>query len=360
MEKRKIGILTSGGDCPALNAAMRGLILACNQLMGADNVEFIGILNGFHGLINNQVRKLEGADFDGLLTKGGTFLGSKRTPFKMMQVVEEDGVDKVAKMKETYNALGLSCFVTLGGNGTHKNANLLSSEGLNVIAMPKTIDNDIPGTDVTFGFHTAVEIGAEALDRIRTTARSHNRVIVVEVMGNKSGCLSLYAGMGAGADVILIPEIPYTYELLFEAISRKTAAEGHAIVVVAEGALDSVEAALPKLEREKKRLDSGERTVTERLTKLIQEKTGAESRSVVLGHMLRGGTPSGYDRVLATQFGSRAAFLIQSNMYGYTVAKKGNVVMENKLADIVGKPRRVDVSSPVVKAARSVGISFGD
>ena len=167
--KKRVGILTAGGDCPGLNATIRGVAKALYVRMG-DNVEIIGILNGYHGLINGDYKKMQPDDFRGLLTLGGTILGTKRTPFKMMQVIEEDKVDKVAAMKKTYNDLKLDCLLCLGGNGTHKTANLLSREGLNIIGLPKTIDNDIYGTDVTFGFHTAVEIATEVIDRIHTTA----------------------------------------------------------------------------------------------------------------------------------------------------------------------------------------------
>ena len=204
--KKRVGILTAGGDCPGLNATIRGVAKALYVRMG-DNVEIIGILNGYHGLINGDYKKMQPDDFRGLLTLGGTILGTKRTPFKMMQVIGEDKVDKVAAMKKTYNDLHLDCLLCLGGNGTHKTANLLSQEGLNIIGLPKTIDNDIYGTDVTFGFHTAVEIATEVIDRIHTTAGSHSRVMCIEIMGNKAGWLTLYSGIAGGADIILLPEI---------------------------------------------------------------------------------------------------------------------------------------------------------
>ena len=191
--KKRIGILTAGGDCPGLNATIRGVAKACYETFGNDNIEIVGIQDGFSGLINNQSTIMQPNDFSGILTQGGTIFGTKRTPFKLMQVIGDDNVDKVKSMKDTYKKLKLDCLLTLGGNGTHKTANLLSQEGLNIIGLPKTIDNDIWGTDVTFGFHTAVDIATEVIDRLHTTAHSHSRIMVVEIMGNKAGWLTLYS-----------------------------------------------------------------------------------------------------------------------------------------------------------------------
>jgi 6-phosphofructokinase 1 len=359
--KRRIGILTSGGDCPSLNATIRGVVRTCYKSFGEENVEFIGISNGFHGLIHNKCRVMNPEDFYGLLTRGGTILSSKRTPFKKMREIEEDGINKVARMKSTYSQWGLDCVLTFGGNGTHKNANLLSEEGLNVIALPKTIDNDINGTDVTFGFHTAVEIGTEVIDRIHTTAHSHSRVMVVEIMGNKSGCLALYTGVAGGCDVVLIPEIPYHEDYVLQAIRKRAdAGKPYSIIAVAEGAMDISESHMKNKERKRKRAESSETTVTNRIVRLIQEKAGIDTRAVVPGHMLRGGVPSAFDRVLATQFGAHAAQLVKSGRFGCTVAKKGNEITENKLADIIGKPRKVDVGDVMITTARGIGVSFGD
>jgi radical SAM protein with 4Fe4S-binding SPASM domain len=218
--KMRVGILTSGGDCPGLNATIRGVAKALYQRMG-DKVEIIGILNGYDGLINGNYRVMAPDEFSGILTVGGTILGTKRTPFKMMRVVGDDKVDKVAAMKKTYKDAKLDCLLCLGGNGTHKTANLLSQEGLNIIGLPKTIDNDIFGTDVTFGFHTAVDIATDVIDRIHTTAGSHSRVMCIEVMGNKAGWLTLYSGIAGGADIILIPEHPYDIKKVAEAVMRR-------------------------------------------------------------------------------------------------------------------------------------------
>ena len=306
--KKRVGILTAGGDCPGLNATIRGVAKALYVRMG-DNVEIIGILNGYHGLINGDYKKMEPDDFRGLLTLGGTILGTKRTPFKMMQVIEEDKIDKVAAMKKTYKDLKLDCLLCLGGNGTHKTANLLSQEGLNIIGLPKTIDNDIYGTDVTFGFHTAVEIATEVIDRIHTTAGSHSRVMCIEIMGNKAGWLTLYAGIAGGADIILLPELPYDIDRVCAAVERRAKnGSNFSIIAVAEGALNAEEARMKRKEWTAKRVEAGfGATATNRIAAAVQKKTGMETRVCIPGHMQRGGTPCAYDRVLSTQFGSHAA-----------------------------------------------------
>ena len=359
MAKRKIGILTSGGDCPGLNATIWGAVRSCVTALGADNVEFVGISGGYHGLINDNCKVMNADDFSGIFTLGGTMLTSIRTPYKKMREVESDGVDKIAAMKSTYNKYGLDCVLTLGGRGSHRNAHLLSQEGMNVIGLPKTIDNDIFGTDVTFGFHTAVEIGADALDRIHTTAKSHNRAIVVEIMGNRVGWLALYTGIAGAADMILIPEIPYKESRIVESIqSRVDAGESGFVVVVAEGAMSEGEASMKKKERKRLREESGEKTVTNSIARLIESKTGVETRVFVPGHMLRGGSPSACDRVLSARFGAKAAELIVTEDYGRMVACVNGEITSANLDDIAGQTKFVDVSSNVVKTARDVGIDF--
>ncbi len=357
--KKRVGILTSGGDCPGLNATIRGAAKALYQRFGED-VEIIGILNGYSGLINGEWRVMEQPEFSGILTRGGTILGTKRTPFKMMKVIESDNVDKVAAMKKTYQDAKLDCLLCLGGNGTHKTANLLAEEGLNIIGLPKTIDNDIYGTDVTFGFHTAVDIATEVLDRIHTTATSHRRCMVVELMGNKAGWLTLYAGIAGGADIILIPELPYNIENVVQAVLRR-AEEGKyfSIVAVAEGVFDVSEAAMKKKERLARREARGERTATNRIAMQIEKMTGFETRVCVPGHMQRGGTPSPYDRVLATQFGTHAAKLVEADHYGVAVAMKNNIVTENPLKDIAGKTKLVPDTCDMLTVARRMGVSLG-
>lgn len=248
--KRRIGILTSGGDCPGLNATIRGVAKACYEMLGTENVEIVGISDGYYGLIHNICKEMSPDDFSGILTRGGTILGTKRQPFKMMKVIGDDNVDKVKNMKKTYQAQKLDCLLTLGGNGTHKTSKLLADEGLNVIGLPKTIDNDIYGTDVTFGFHTAVDIATDALDRLHTTANSHSRILLCEIMGNKAGWLTLNAGIAGGADIILIPEIPYDIdEVCKSVLKRSESGKNFSIIAVAEGCFDKEEAKLKK-ERE--------------------------------------------------------------------------------------------------------------
>ncbi|MBQ3919171.1 MAG: 6-phosphofructokinase [Oscillospiraceae bacterium] len=360
MGKKRIGILTSGGDCPGLNATIRGVARACFDEFGND-VKIIGIQNGYYGLINNIAREMQPQEFSGILTMGGTILGTKRQPFKMISSIGEDNIDKVKQMKDTYKALKLDCLLTLGGNGTHKTANLLSQEGLNVIGLPKTIDNDIYGTDVTFGFHTAVDIATDVIDRLHTTAASHSRILMVEIMGNKAGWLTLYSGIAGGADAIIIPEIPYDIDKICECMQKRSD-NGHnfSIVAVAEGAYSKEEAKLKKKDRAKARLDAGITTITATVAKQIQEATGIETRVCVPGHMLRGGSPSAYDRILATRFGVRAAQLIADKKYGYSVAMIKSEIGENPLEEVAGKTKFVDPDGGYVKSAKALGISFGD
>lgn len=359
MAKKRVGLLTSGGDCPGLNAVMRAIAKTLYETN--EDIEIIGIEDGYLGLIHGKYRVLKETDFSGILTLGGTMLGTKRTPFKMMRIVEADGIDKVAAMKENYKKLGLDCLFTLGGNGTHKTANLLSQEGLNIIGLPKTIDNDIFGTDVTFGFHTALDIATENLDRIHTTACSHGRVMVVEVMGNKAGWLTLYAGLAGGADVLLIPEIPYDIDKVAKLV-KKRQKKGckFSIVAVAEGVISQQEAKMKKKEREEARRQEGIVFASGRIAKQLEQMTGQETRLVTLGHIQRGGSPSAYDRLLSTKFGVYAAQLYNSRIFGVTVAEKRNQVTHNNLADIAGIPKLVPPTDETVLMAKRMGISFGD
>ena len=355
--KRRIGILTSGGDCPGLNAAIRGVARAAYEMF--DDVEIVGIHDGYRGLIQGDYQVMDRAQFSGILTLGGTILGTSRQPFRNMKVIGEDNVDKVAAMKANYKAMKLDCLVILGGNGTHKTANLLSQEGLNVIGLPKTIDNDLYGTDFTFGFHTAVDIATDVIDRIHTTACSHGRCMVIEVMGNKAGWLTLYSGIAGGADVILIPEIPYDIERVAKVVeTRASAGKGFSILAVAEGAMDKEEAKMKKKEREAKRAASPI-TVSQRVAAQLQELAGVEARAVIPGHIQRGGSPSAYDRVLSTQFGVHAAELIRDGIFGVSVALVGNTVTHNPLSEIAGVAKLVPPDHQMVQTAKNIGISFG-
>ncbi|MHC1786994.1 MAG: 6-phosphofructokinase [Christensenellales bacterium] len=354
--KKRIGILTAGGDCPGLNAAIRGVVRASYHLFDA---EIIGIRDGFRGLIEGDYHPMEESQFSNILTRGGTILGTSRTPFSLMRE-NDDGTDKVAEMKKNYRAMRLDCLVTLGGNGTHKTANLLAQEGLNIIGLPKTIDNDIYGTDFTFGFHTAVEIATDVIDRIHTTAASHGRCMVIELMGNKSGWLTLYAGVAGGADVILLPEIPYDIDKVAEVVeTRANLRKSFSIIAVAEGAMSQDEKGMKKKTREQARTESVYTSISQRIAAQLQESCGIETRTVVPGHIQRGGTPCAYDRVLSTEFGVHAAQLIRDDIYGVTVAVDGHKIIHNKLGDIAGVTKAVLIDGPMVQSAMDINVSFG-
>ena len=358
---RRIGMLTSGGDCQALNATMRGVgKVLYNKL---DEVEILGFRDGYRGLIQNDYRVMRPSDFSGILTMGGTILGSSRQPFKKMRIIESDGIDKVAAMKKTYRELGLECLVVLGGNGSQKTANLLREEGLNIVSLPKTIDNDIFGTDMTFGFQSAVDIATNAIDCIHTTAASHSRVFIVEVMGHKVGWLTLHAGIAGGADIILIPEIPYDIDKVVEAINRRNkAGKGFTILAVAEGAVSKADAKLTKKEFKKKQEEYRKQypSVAYQLASQLENKLDLDIRITIPGHMQRGGSPCPYDRVLSTRLGSEAAKLILEEDYGYMVGIINGKVKKVPLGECAGKLKMVSPTDQLVEDAKRIGISFGD
>lgn len=356
---KRIGMLTSGGDCQALNAAMRGVVKALSNNL--DELEVYGFYEGYKGLIYGDYRLLTSKDFSGILTVGGTILGTSRQPFKQMRTPDENGLDKVEAMKHTYHKLRLDCLVILGGNGTQKTANLLREEGLNVIHLPKTIDNDIWGTDVTFGFQSAINIATEAIDCIHTTAASHNRVFIVEVMGHKVGWLTLYAGVAGGADIILLPEIPYDIDKVVEAIQRRSrAGKGFTILAVAEGAISREDAELSKKEYKEKVKKREYPSVSYEVAAKIQERTGSEVRVTVPGHTQRGGSPCPYDRVLCTRLGAAAGRLILKGDYGYMVAMVNGETKKVPLGEVAGKLKMVEPDSKMIQEAKLIGISFGD
>ena len=355
----KIGMLTSGGDCQALNAAMRGVVKGLSN--SVKDLEVYGFYNGYKGLIYGNYRLLTSSDFSGILTRGGTILGSSRQPFKLMRVPDENGLDKVEAMKSNYYKLNLDCLVILGGNGTQKTANLLREEGLNIIHLPKTIDNDIYGTDITFGFYSAVNIATNVIDCIHTTASSHNRIFIVEVMGHKVGWLTLYSGVAAGADIILLPEIPYDSEKVLDAIeARHQAGKGFTILAVAEGAISKEDAKLSKKELKKKLEKETHPTVSYRLAQMITEKTGSECRVTVPGHMQRGGSPCPYDRVLCSRLGSAAAGAIIDGKFGNMVAMVNGETKLVPLEKVAGKLKMVDPDCAMIQEVKRMGISFGD
>ena len=357
--KKRIGLLTSGGDCQALNATMRGVVKGLSTNL--TDLEVYGFADGYKGLIYGDYRLLTSADFSGILTRGGTILGTSRQPFKQMREPDANGLDKVEAMKQNFYKLRLDCLVILGGNGTQKTANLLREEGLNIIHLPKTIDNDIYGTDMTFGFQSAVNIATDAIDCIHTTASSHNRVFVVEVMGHKVGWLTLHAGIAGGADIILLPEIPYDIDKVVEAINRRAnAGKGFTILAVAEGAISKKDAKLSKKELKEKMKNYKYPSVSYELADEIFKKTGIEVRVTVPGHTQRGGSPCPYDRVLSTRLGARAAQLIIQEEYGYMVGIINGETCKVPLDEVAGKLKMVDPNSGIIEEAKMIGISFGD
>ena len=357
---KRIGMLTSGGDCQALNATMRGVAKGLYNIYG-NEVEIIGFIDGYKGLIYEDYKKLSPIDFTGLLTRGGTILGSSRQPFKLMRVPDDNGLDKVEAMKYTYRRLRLDCLVVLGGNGSQKTANLLSEEGLNVIGLPKTIDNDLWGTDTTFGFQSAIGIATDVIDCIHTTAASHNRVFMVEVMGHKAGWLTLNAGIAGGADIILIPEIPYNIDSVVAKIKQRAASgNGFTILAVAEGAISRKDAALSKKEYKKKMANYKYPSVSYEIAEKLRERCGLEVRVTVPGHTQRGGSPCPYDRVFASRLGAEAGKLILDNQYGFMVGYKNREVVRVPLEDVAGKLKAVSPDASIVKEAKLLGICFGD
>ena len=347
---KKVGILTSGGDCQGLNAAIRGVAKGLYEEI--DDVEIYGIQNGYAGLIHGDYKKMDKADFSGILTVGGTILGTSRQPFKMMRVIDdENSIDKVKAMKEKYKKMGLDCLVILGGNGTHKTANLLSEEGLNVVSMPKTIDNDVWGTEMTFGFQSAVDIATQVIDCIHTTATSHGRIFIVEVMGHKVGWLNLYAGIAGGADINEIAKV---------IDKREKAGKRFSILAVAEGAISKEEAQLKKKEFKAQRAAMPYPSISYKIAKELGDLTGHEIRVTVPGHFQRGGSPCAYDRVLCTRFGAAAARLIKNEQYGFLVALQNEKIVPVPLGEVAGKLKKVPVDSDIIEAAKEIGISFGD
>ena len=369
-----IGILTAGGDTPGLNAAIRAIGKAA---IGVYGMEVIGFKDGFRGLMENRFIDLDSKALSGILTKGGTILGTSRDKPNKMQVGSKI-MDMTDVIVDNYRKHHLDALVCLGGGGTQKNAYHLHKHGLNIITLPKTIDNDVAGTDVTFGFDTALGIATEAIDRLHSTAHSHHRIIVVEIMGHRAGWLALGAGVSGGADVILIPEIPYNTDIIVESIlQRSRAGKNFSIVAIAEGSesrdMHNIRRDLEKklretkdenekesIGRELKDLDSLHANNTMRLAKKLEEITGLESRVTILGHLQRGGSPSAGDRLLATRLGTTAARLANEGQFGVMVASKGKKAVPVKLEKIVGKRKTVPPDHPWIESARFVGTCMGD
>ena len=356
----RIGLLTSGGDCQALNATMRGIVKALHHELGEGGLKIYGFEDGYQGLIYGRYRKMEWADFSGVLTRGGTILGTSRTPFKQLDTPEADGVEKVPAMIKNYKKLGLDCLFMLGGNGSTKTANRLRQEGLNVICLPKTIDNDTYGTDLTFGFTSAIDVATRCIDDIHTTASSHGRVFVIEIMGHKVGWIPLYAGVAGGADVILIPEIPYDMDNVVKAIEKRDEHGRFAIVVVAEGAISREEAAMKKKDYKAKVAARVKPSVAYDIAEEIAARTGREIRVAVPGHTQRGGAPDAMDRIFATQCGVEAARACLDKKFGIMIAQVEGKMCRVPLEEVAGKLKYVDPESDLVREAKMLGISFGD
>lgn len=366
---KQIGILTAGGDSPGLNAALRGVGKAC---LGHYRMQVVGFRDGFRGLMENRTMRLDGGQLSGILTVGGTILGTSRDkPHKMS--VGGKLRDMTGAIVTNYRDNHLDCLVCLGGGGTQKNALRLKEKGLNVITLPKTIDNDVACTDVTFGFDTALGIATEAIDRLHSTAHSHHRIIVVEIMGHRAGWLALGAGIAGGADVILIPEIPYDVDRIAEAIrERSRGGKPFSIVAVAEGAVsqeDFAAAAPPAAGKAARRMrpvadkEAPEIVYAERTLKLahrLERLTGLEARVTILGHLQRGGAPSAADRILATRLGTACADLIDRGKYGVMVAARGESTEPVPLEDVAGRGKCLPVDHPWIASARRVGTSLGD
>jgi len=371
---KRIGILTAGGDSPGLNAAIRGVGKTCLNYYG---MEIIGFRDGFRGLVENHRLKLDKSTLAGILTIGGTILGTSRDkPHRML--IDGRTRDMTETIVENYDKWGLDCLVCLGGGGTQKNALRLHQAGLNVITLPKTIDNDVAMTDATFGFATAMDIATETIDRLHSTAHSHHRIIVAEIMGHRAGWLTLGSGIAGGADVILIPEIPYDVEKIANAIRlRSKHGTNFSIVAVAEGAMARDDARIlgaaeKKLERAKNLHDKKEAKVelaalevrhqgnTMRLVKQLEELTHLESRMTILGYVQRGGTPSPADRLLATRLGSACGDLINEGVFGVMVAARGDGTEPVPLEKVAGKRKAVPIDHQWIETARRVGTSLGD
>ncbi len=357
----RIGILTGGGDCPGLNAVIR----AVGKSASKRGWETLGFLGGFEGLIDPvQYRLLDYKAMDGLLFRGGTILGTSNKG----RFAAKTGHGEVSRIPAaitqaalaTFRQLGLRALIVVGGDGTLTIAQQLFEDGMPVVGVPKTIDNDLEATVITFGFDSAVACATDALDRLHTTAESHNRVMVLEVMGRYAGWIAAHSGISGGGDVILIPEIPFTYESICRKVTEREAQGKHfTLIVVAEGAREKgggfVTAGSQEKNREARLGGIGAVVAAE-----IQQRTGKETRVCVLGHLQRGGGPTTFDRLLCTRFGARAVQLIAEEKYGYMVALRPPDTTSVKITEAIGRLRQVPINGDIVQTARALGISFGD
>lgn len=336
----RIGILTSGGDCPGINATIRGV---CKTAINHYGMEVYGIHSGFRGLLDNNIVPLTDKDLTGLLNMGGTILGTSREkPFKKRHAASSEN-NKPALMLKNIQDLQLDCIVCIGGNGTQKTAAKLSQAGVNVVSIPKTIDNDVWGTDTSFGFDSAVTIATEAIDRLHSTASSHQRVMVIEVMGHKAGWIALYSGMAGGGDVILLPEMPYNIRNIGNTIiERLKKGKTYSIVVVAEGI----------------KTPDGKKAA-EYIAQEIEYETGFETRETVLGYIQRGGSPTAFDRNLATRMGGHATELIANGQFGRMVTLQGANISSIPLEEVAGKLKTVNEDHDLIIQGKRLGVCFG-
>lgn len=371
---KRVGILTAGGDSPGLNAAIRGFGKAA---IGRYGMELIGFRDGIRGLAENRFIELDKRSLSGILTIGGTILGTSRDKVQRM-LLDGEVRDAIPTIVDNYRSNNLDALVMLGGGGTAKNAMRLVDAGLNVITLPKTIDNDIAMTDTSFGFATAMEIATEAIDRLHSTAHSHHRIILTEVMGHRAGWLTLGAGIAGGADVILLPEIPFSVESIAETVKQRMAGGStFSVIAVAEGARDIIDTAdlqaAELLSRNAKTIEAkkaaaqhlanvtdGQREHTFKLARQLEEATGLESRVTILGYVQRGGTPCATDRLLASRLGSAAAELVASDTYGVMVAARGEGTEPVALSEVAGKVKNVPSDHEWVETARSMGVGLGE
>ncbi len=366
---RCIGVLTSGGDCPGLNAAIRGVAKAARTHY---DIDVIGILDGFTGLVENRVIQIDERQMTGLLTLGGTMLGTSRNKPHKMPMPDGSKRDMTGAAVETYRRLNLDCLVCIGGDGTAKNALRLKEAGLNVMTLPKTIDNDIAETDVTFGYDSAMHIATEAIDRLHTTASSHHRIMLVDIMGHNAGWLALGASLAGGADVCLLPEIPCRFDAVVEALEgRRRHGRRFSLVSVSEGALYADDAGkTSKSDKgDKKKADKDQKKSKKKgcrevrsaeLAKRLRKALDIDTRVTTLGHVQRGGIPTPTDRLLATELGTAAAELIADGHYGVMVGVKGSKMVPVPLEDVAGKKKTVPLDHPLIKTAKLIGLCLGD
>lgn len=359
--RMKLGVLTGGGDCPGLNAVLRAVV---KTAINDHDMEVVGFLDGYEGLIENRYRKLNSTDVSGILTQGGTILGTSNRAdpfnFPVLQNDEYIYIDRSSQGVQNFERLGLDVLIAIGGDGTMAASDGMSKKGISIIGVPKTIDNDLFGTDQTFGFDSALTTATEAIDKIHSTAQAHHRVMIVEVMGRYAGWLALASGVASGGDIVLIPEIPYQIEVICDKIrTRNREGRNFSIIVIGEGAkAEGGEMVVKRLianSPDKVRLGG----VSNQLAAQIEGITTLETRVTILGHLLRGGAPTAFDRILASRFGTAAVHLAQEKKFGNMVALQGNEIKYVSIAEVAGRVRKVEIESPLLKTAISLGTCMG-